>query len=52
VHDLFALSEVAEPELAKRARKPRTDAARPIHISGYDRNGLALQKWRAIPYER
>jgi len=38
VHDLFALSEVAEPELAKRARKPRTDAARPIHISGYDRN--------------
>src|ERR1019366_481405 len=38
VHDLFAMSEVAEPELAKRARKPRTYAARPIHISGYDRN--------------
>jgi hypothetical protein len=37
VRDLFAQSEVAEPELAKRAQAPRASIARPIHISGYDR---------------
>jgi hypothetical protein len=37
VRDLFAQSEVGEPELAERAQAPRTSIARPIHISGYDR---------------
>jgi hypothetical protein len=35
--DLFALSAVAESKTPERARMPGTDAARPIHISGYDR---------------
>jgi hypothetical protein len=43
MHDLFAVSEVAPPELAERARMPRTSTAgsihvsRSIHRSGYDR---------------
>jgi hypothetical protein len=38
VRDLFAQGEeAAEPELAIRARAPRARVARPIHISGYDR---------------
>jgi hypothetical protein len=37
VPDLFALSAVAESKTPERARMPGTDAARPIHISGYDR---------------
>jgi len=38
VPDLFAQGEeAAEPELAIRARAPRARVARPIHISGYDR---------------
>ena len=37
VRELFVQSEVSDPELAKRARTPRTGIARPIHISGYDR---------------
>jgi hypothetical protein len=35
MHDLFALSEVAEPELADRARMFRTRTSRPINLSGY-----------------
>jgi hypothetical protein len=44
--DLFALNEMAEPQLAKRVLMPRTSAARsihasrPIHSSGYDRKVL------------
>ena len=37
MHDLFTLSPVAESKAAEGARIPRTGAARPIHISGYDR---------------
>src|SRR6202521_125644 len=43
MHDLFALSEVAEPEPAERPRMPKTSTARSIHISrsihvsGFDR---------------
>src|ERR1039458_6108643 len=37
MHDLFAPSDVAEPEVPERARMRRTSTARPIHISGYDR---------------
>jgi hypothetical protein len=37
MHDMFALSEVAEPQLVGRARMPRTSTARPIHISGHHR---------------
>jgi len=44
--DLFALSEVVEPELAERARMAGTSSAssiyisRSIHSSGYDRRVL------------
>jgi hypothetical protein len=46
--DLFALKEMADPEVAERVRMPRTSAvssthyhtSRPIHYSGYDRKVL------------
>src|ERR1700688_4038496 len=46
MHDLFALSEAAQPELAEPDRMSRTITSRPIHISGYDRQ---VQDFYATP---
>jgi len=46
MHDLFASCEVAQPELAERARVFRSRTSRPIHISGYDRK---VQDFYATP---
>ncbi len=44
--DLFARSAAGEPGPAERARAPQTGIARPIHISGYDRQ---LRDFYATP---